>query len=115
VNSQFNTLNSNDRTIHLSKDVFSPDGDGYDDELLIQYNMGETGYICSFSVFTSQGNLVKKVLNNELLGSSGQLKWRGETTQSAISPPGIYVLVFELQHPSGQLKQIRKTAVLAVK
>lgn len=115
VNSQFNTLNSNDRTIHLLKDVFSPDGDGYDDELLIQYNMGEAGYICTFSVLTSQGDLVKKVLNNELLGASGQLKWRGETAQSAISPPGIYVLVFELQHPSGQLKQIRKTAVLAVK
>lgn len=114
-NSQYSFLNTTDKSVFIAKDVFSPDGDGYDDELLIQYSLEKPGYSCTFTVYTAQGLFIKRVLNNELLGASGIIKWRGETESSGIALPGIYVLVFEFQHPDGNANIIKKTCVLALK
>jgi hypothetical protein len=114
-NSQYNVFADTDKRLFIEKDVFSPDGDGYADELVVQYTMDKPGYSCSFEVYTSQGRVVKRVINNELLGTSGIIKWRGEQEDGAIVQPGIYVLLFKLQHPDGNSSVVKKTCVLATK
>ncbi|MFM7636250.1 MAG: lamin tail domain-containing protein, partial [Crocinitomicaceae bacterium] len=77
-NSQFLSAVSNG-TITLTKDVFSPDNDGFEDVLQISYEMNESGLLGKATIFDDRGRPVRKLFGNELLGSKGTFSWDGVT------------------------------------
>ena len=56
--------------------------------------------------------MVKKLIQNELLGSEGVFSWDGENEDYQKARMGIYVIFFEAFGIGGEIKQIKKTCVL---
>ena len=92
--------------------VFSPDNDGVDDIGLFSYNLLDVGLIGSITVFDHYGRLIKRVVNNELLGNKGTITWDGTNEQGQKASVGIYLVLFEYFDSSGEVHSIKKTITL---
>lgn len=111
-NSQF--LSSTDLTdeITVSPEVFSPDNDGNDDLLNISYKFDQPGFVATITIFDARGRTVCKLLQNELLGSSGSITWDGMEDTGQRAQKGIYLIYIQVFNPAGTIKDYKKTCVL---
>ena len=115
INSQFTNLTNTDELLTLPKAVFSPDADGFEDLLFMQFNTGSTGYNADIRIYDSEGRLVKHLLRNELIPVEGTLRWDGLTDEETKAPIGIYVLFAEFISETGDTRQAKETFVLATR
>ena len=106
---------TDDGVVQLPDNTFSPDGDGYEDFLLINYNIDDIGFIGNLSVYDAHGRFVKQLLKNDLLMREGTVQWDGSTEAGTKALIGPYILFFEIFNPSGKVKRYKKTCVLAGK
>jgi hypothetical protein len=118
-NSQFKETGEAEEAFELVDKVFSPDGDGYNDVLLINYNLPEDGYTANIIVFDSQGRRVRRLASNLTLGTSGTLKWDGTTDENRKANLGAYVVFIEAyiikNNVKQNVKQYKKTCVVATR
>ena len=114
-NSQFINTDISDNTLSISPDVFSPDNDGHDDILAIAYNLDQQGYLGNLTIYDSKGRLVRTLVNNELLGTTGTFYWDGLNDSRDKALIGIYIIYFEIHDMKGKVKHYKKTAVLGGK
>ena len=113
-NSQY--LNSeNGNEIKISPEVFSPDNDGYNDVVNISYGFDSPGFVANVTIYDSKGRLVKSLVKNELLATSGIFSWDGINDSKEKALIGIYVIYFEVFNLQGQVKHFKNTCVLASK
>ncbi len=94
--------------ISLISNRLSPDGDGKDDFLEINFQLPQPGFAATFSIFSADGFLVKKLVRQELLGISGTVRWDGDTDGGERARPGIHMLFAEIYHPDGQVLREKK-------
>jgi hypothetical protein len=99
----------------LEKKTFSPDGDGFEDFLLLNYQLDKAGYVASIRIFDDKGRLVKTLVNNELLETEGSLKWAGDTSEGLKTRLGIYVVAIELTSPTGKVENMKLACVVATR
>lgn len=99
-NSQYRPAVSNG-AISFTEDIFSPDNDGYQDILQINYTLTNSGLLGKAQIFDDRGRLIRTIFTNELLGSSGTFSWDGTTNQQVKASIGVYVLVFEVFSTDG--------------
>ena len=114
-NSQFIGEQIIDESIVIEPEIFSPDNDGYNDLLSIKYKFDQAGFMMTIDIFNSSGYPIRKLVNNQYLGTSGSFNWDGikdDNTKAAVGIYVIYIQVFDLE---GNVKQFKKTAVLATK
>lgn len=114
-NSQFLETEAATSTFELSPEVFSPDNDGFEDVLQISYQLNEPGYTLNLVIYDSRGREVKKLIQNELLGTEGNFVWDGENENNEKAPMGIYILLFEYFDLNGNVKTEKLTTVLGGK
>ena len=50
--------------ISLNSEVFSPDNDGFEDQLEIGYNVDEAGYVANVTIFNAKGLKMRTLVNN---------------------------------------------------
>lgn len=93
--------------------TFSPDGDGFQDFLLINYEVDQTGYTANIRIFDAAGREVKNLISNELLATNGTFQWQGETDEGRKARIGIYIVWIELFTPDGTVKEFKETCVVA--
>ena len=109
VNSQFRKLDStNNSNIMLSPLLISPDNDGQDDLLNIQYQFKETGTLLSAYVFHQNGQLLSKVIDNRLCGTAGSFSWNGFDAKNNRLPEGVYVVLIETFNLNGKTQRLKK-------
>jgi len=72
-------------------------------DYLIRYQMDKPDYRCQMAVYSSNGQKVAVIANNQLLTPEGEIRWDG-----AGLSPGVYVFYVELYHPDGSSQHIRK-------
>ncbi len=101
--------------IELSSETISPDGDGYEDFLMINYNIDALGYVANIDIYDANGRLVRNLINGELLMSEGSFQWDGSDNQGQKTRVGIYVLAITVFNPKGDVQRFRKTCVVAGK
>ena len=101
--------------IRIPNPRLSPDGDGFEDALLIQYETAQPGYVLNLRIFDARGRLVSHLVRNELLANAGTFKWDGFTNEFTKARIGIYVLWFELFDVSGKVEERKETVVVAGK
>lgn len=113
-NSQFlsNELVSED-LFWLAQKTFSPDNDGFEDFLQINYEMEIPGYIANIKIFDAAGRFVKDLSTNELLATEGFIKWDGTTHERRKARVGIYIIWIQIFSPDGDVKEFKKTCALA--
>lgn len=101
--------------VSVSPEVFSPDNDGYNDVLSIDYNLGETGYTATVKIFDGDGREMKIIANNELIAPTGSFLWDGITDKNEKARIGIYVVMLEATNINGDKKKFKKSCVVAGK
>ncbi len=115
-NSQFfNSSSTADDIFSISNKTFSPDGDGFEDFLLIDYKTSQPGYLANIRIYDAKGRIIKNLASNELLASQGSFKWDGDTNDGNKSRIGIYIVWIEYFNPEGDVNHLKKTCVLAGK
>ncbi len=112
-NSQFVETGGGEENIRVSPRVFSPGYDGHDDILNIHYQFETPGYLASIMIFSAGGQLVRHLVNNELLGTSGTYTWDGLRDDNSKASIGMYVILIELTDVGGRVVRYKKTAVIA--
>jgi hypothetical protein len=112
-NSQYKTGDFGNGEITLSPKTFSPDNDGMDDILTINYQLSERGYLANIIIFNASGQIVKQLRKNDLLGFKGSWNWDGLNDKNEKLPIGIYVVWTEIFNLQGKKKQYKNTVVLA--
>ena len=109
VNSQYYPAIENGE-FSYTNDVVSPDSDGYQDVLQINYQMVEPGYVGHFTVYDDRGRLIARVVESELLGASGTFSWEGVKDDGTKASIGTYVGVFEAFQLEGGVAFTNKKA-----
>ncbi len=105
---------SNDE-ISISPDIFSPDGDGFDDACFINYHFDEAGYTMNIYIFNVAGQLLRHLVKGELVGQEGSTLWNGLDNNGNRVPVGVYVVVTEVFNFSGKMKQFKNAVVVATR
>jgi len=112
-NSQFSDKNKeNSQECWVTPEVFSPDQDGKDDCLEIHYQFDEPGYIGTILIFDARGRMIRKLVDHQLMGRSGFIKWNGINNNGRKAPIGIYTLLIEVFNKEGVQKRFKKNCVL---
>ncbi|MEQ8907863.1 MAG: lamin tail domain-containing protein [Vicingaceae bacterium] len=99
--------------VSLDPELFSPDNDGYQDILNINYQFNAPGFVANVKIYDRGGRLIKDLIKNELLGAKGTFSWDGVTEDGSKARVGIYVLYFEAFNPSGDQEVYKETFVVA--
>jgi hypothetical protein len=71
---------------------------------LVQYAFDRGGYVANIEVKDSQGSLVKRLANNEILGVEGAFRWDGDCEDGGRVRVGYYLIVFEVFDDSGDVR-----------
>jgi len=111
-NSQY-TDGTSGTEITVSPEVFSPDNDGYNDVLSISYAFDTPGMIANVNIYDSRGRMIKALVRNELLATSGIFFWDGINDEKLKSRMGIYIIYFEAFEDKGKVKKYKKSCVVA--
>ena len=96
----------------LSPLIFSPDNDGQDDRLQIDYRLPQAGGSLSVLIYDTRGKLVKSILRKEESTTDrGTIFWDGSGSKGPIMS-GMYIVYLEYEF-NNHLTRAKKTAVLA--
>lgn len=112
-NSQYSDAEPADDTFSLQPETFSPDGDGTDDHLLINYRLPEPGFVANIRIYNSAGVEVYRLANNATLGTEGTFTWDGQNSRNTVVPIGIYIVHIEYRDLNGKVKTKKLVCVVA--
>jgi hypothetical protein len=115
-NSQFSDLPGvTSGTIEIKPAVFTPDGDGNNDQAFIYYQFGQAGFIGNATVFDSYGREIKRIAKNTVLGTEGFLIWDGSNEEEQKAPVGSYLIMLEVFQTQGTTAYFKRTVVLGAR
>lgn len=97
----------------LSSKTFSPNGDGFEDMLQLNYQFAEHPGPATVSIYNEYGILVKELLNNQTLDTKGELLWDGLDRYNQKSPLGIYRIVSKITNAQGESQTFLHYCALA--
>lgn len=112
-NSQSTPDDSTSGSFSLTPEIFSPDNDGTDDFLSINYEFPSPGYVTNIKIFDASGRLVRYLEKNSLSSVRGYYRWDGLDDKSRKLPQGVYIIYFESFNDKGKKAIHKKTVVLA--
>jgi hypothetical protein len=113
VNSAHVSNPRKDDLIRLQSPLISPDGDGVDDRLNIDYSLQKPGYMGNMEIYDIAGFRLCGILENRLLGTRGTISWDGYTEKGQIPSTGIYLVRFEIYNLQGDHQVIIKKFVIS--
>ncbi|MCC5914686.1 MAG: lamin tail domain-containing protein, partial [Balneolaceae bacterium] len=100
--------------ITLSPNPFSPDADGFEDRLFINYQFDNPDYLLRVRIYDRYGRLVRNLAENHPAGFGGSLVWDGLMDDGTRNRIGIYIILMEAYNAStGSRRVYRERAVLA--
>ena len=112
-NSQDFTHPKSSGTVSTEPNIISPDNDGFQDILSINYQFNAPGFVANVSILDRNGRLIRKLVNNELLGSDGSFFWDGITDDNNKARVGIYVVLFEAFNLDGNKEVLKEVITVA--
>lgn len=96
----------------VEPDLFSPDGDGYNDLLNITYQLADEDLSANIYLTDRNGRIVRHLLRGGVLGTHGLLTWDGTDDDGQRCRQGRYALVIEAYNTTGKKQRTRKTTTL---
>lgn len=101
-------------TLTLSSKTISPDEDGFEDVLLLTYQVDSPDLLGSITIYDDRGRVVKTLVISHLLGSEGTFKWAGTTDDDQKANIGPHVIIFDIFDLNNAKQQtIRKVVTVA--
>lgn len=108
-------LTGDENFARLISKTFSPDGDNFEDLMILEYQLAANASLATVNIYNDKGKLVKQLLKNQTIGTNGNLTWDGVGENGQKAAVGIYVILFEFFDLKGNTKRIKSTCVLAGK
>lgn len=89
----------------LQNPSFSPDGDGFEDSLLIRYRLPEPGGRLRMRIFNLGASIVRILVDTKTVSESlGLICWDGRQDNGQPAPAGIYLVVLDYYRGAGRLR-----------
>ena len=111
----FETL-PEDGSINFSPNPFSPDGDGYDDILNMEYDLPFENSTLRIEIFDMTGRKIAEPFYNLNVGQNGVLTWDGLRSTEQRARIGIYLIKTTARdHATGKIWEDLQTIILAKK
>lgn len=101
--------------IELISDVVSPNGDGYNDELVLKFTIDQTGYLANVYIFDASGHEVHRLTNNDLLGNKIELSYDLKDGNGELLSMGVYLIYTELTHLQAKRKVFKQAFLITDK
>ncbi|MDC0338865.1 lamin tail domain-containing protein [Flavobacteriales bacterium] len=114
-NSQYYPGQITSDAVSVEPEIFSPDNDGFDDILNINYTMSNPGFVGSVTIFDANGRIIRSLVQNELLAATGTISWDGLNNKREKARIGMYIVYFEVFDLEGNVSGVKKTCVVASK
>ena len=92
--------------------AFSPNSDGYNDELTIKFKFRKPGYIANVRIFDAAGRQVRFLVKNQSLAQEGSWTWNGKSESGQKLNIGVYIILVEVFDQEGNTKAFKKTCTL---
>lgn len=102
-------------SIAVINKTFSPDNDGFEDQLNIDYKFKENGNLATINIYTDRGVLVRKLVRNITMSTQGTINWDGLNDGGQLCKVGIYVVKADIFTVAGATDSFKQTCVLASK
>ncbi|MFC3198492.1 gliding motility-associated C-terminal domain-containing protein [Parapedobacter deserti] len=101
--------------VFLTSKTFSPDNDGFEDQLEINYHFPAAGFVATVDIYNDKGLLVKRLQRNQRMAVHGTITWDGLSDANQRLPVGVYIAVIEAYNETGIQRIYRKSFVLAAR
>ncbi|GEM_PF-609616 len=114
INSQNISKKSNfsDECISFNSEIITPDNDGINDFIQIQFHCLKSGTMGNIDIYDATGQKVKQLIQNQLLSNYNFVRWDGVNEEGQKVRTGYFILYFELFDETGNMQRIRKTVVV---
>jgi hypothetical protein len=113
INSQYLDSAPGSEGIQIEPEIFTPDQDGHDDVVMIQYGFRQPGAMATVIVMDPRGRIIKMIAENHLLGAEGFFTWDGSNDNGQLARTGIYLVYVRIFDVKGKVSNYRKTCVLS--
>lgn len=111
----FDTESEQQVDIQLLSESFSPNYDGWEDDICFQYVTLSDGYQVTCTLYTINGVLVRNLYDNTSVSQEGTICWDGMNWQGEIAEAGVYVLHIELRNSmTNDVHRWRKAVALTL-
>lgn len=94
--------------LNLENDVFSPNGDGQDDQLIMRLNYPDNSYLTTIEIYNAQGQKIKTVVNNQLSANMDIVIWDGTLDDGGKAYIGHYIVVLKAFRENGDTLNDKK-------
>jgi gliding motility-associated-like protein len=111
-NSQSKSVTEIQDEITPEPKAFSPNGDGYNDELSIKFKFSKAGYIANVRIFDAIGKQMRFLVKNQSLAQEGSWLWDGKSESGQRLNIGVYIILVEVFDQEGHTKIFKKTCTL---
>ncbi|KAA3619291.1 MAG: hypothetical protein DWQ05_00810 [Calditrichaeota bacterium] len=102
--------------LDISPNPFSPDRDGFDDNVIISYDLPLLTSRVNLIIFDLRGRMVRHLLNNASSACRRSVIWDGRDNEGRSLNIGIYIVYVQALNASqGELLRLKKTVILAKK
>lgn len=99
----------------LSSKTVSPDGDGFEDQLEINYILKSANYMLTLHIYDEKGTLVKRLIRNESAASEAKITWDCRDDNGLLAYAGHYIYWAEIYDDTGSKEVFRGAFVLVHK
>lgn len=114
-NSQYRQEGKSEATVQLENKLFSPDNDGFQDLLFINYSLDGSGFLANVIVYDSRGRQIKELTNNLVLGTEGTITWDGVADNGTKARIGPHIVYVELFTTDGRTEMFKLPCIVAGK
>jgi hypothetical protein len=108
-NSQSVPYEVGQRSLLLRPKWISPNNDGMDDVLILEYNFDAPGNVLQAFIYDARGAMIKRWLRTELCGKRGMFYWDGMLDTGKRVGYGAYVLFVEYFNGNGEVRKWKQT------
>jgi hypothetical protein len=90
--------------LKISPNPFSPDGDGFEDEVTFQYTLPQMSEL-TFKIYDVRGRLIKTLMEDEPQ-VAGEIIWDGRDDENRMVRVGIYIVLAEAKGITSSVKKM---------
>jgi len=101
--------------ISVSPNPFSPDGDGFEDFTILNYQLSKPTSQVRVKIFDSRGRLIKTLQNNHAAGLNNSVIFNGLEDNGTALRMGIYIIYLEALNENYGTTEILKTTIVVAR
>ena len=99
--------------INIQPSVFTPNGDGINDQSIVQYDITNIVRLSPVEVliYDLSGRLVRRLVDGKAISGRFRQAWNGRDEAGNIVPPGHYVVSIQLRAGTGPVREVKMVRV----